>query len=102
MTERRLEEFRGLAREHHARIEPDAQFAVRVLARLPREAAWSIDWAARRVLPVSMAVALGLLIVVVATGRIAGTTMTSASMTTSSHGNGDVLEWLLAGPEEHR
>jgi len=102
VTDPKLDEVRRHLRERHARIEPDARFADRVLARLPREAEWSIDWAARRVLPVSMAVALGLLIVVVATGRIAGTTIPSASATASSQGSDDVLDWLLAGQEERR
>ena len=98
----RLEEVRRRLRDRHAGIEPDAQFAARVVARLPRNAAWSIDWAALRVLPVSIAVAIVLMIAVVTTERTSDRTTASAAVSATSQSGTDPLEWLLEGGEERR
>lgn len=55
--ERRIELARDALRDHHARLEPDAGFAARVLARLPA-APDPLRWAALRLLPAALAVAL--------------------------------------------
>jgi hypothetical protein len=102
MTE---DDVRRLLREHHAGVEPDALFAARVLARLPRNEGWSIGWAAGRVLPVTIALAMVLMIATAATGRLAGRTVAASSSSTTSAtsaGGGDALDWLLEGREERR
>jgi hypothetical protein len=102
-TENRLADVRRLLRERHAQVEPDAHFAERVMASLPRDAGWSIAWAARWVLPVSAACTMALTIAVVATGRSAtGRTAASPSVSATSQSGGDLLEWLLEGREERR
>jgi hypothetical protein len=104
--ERRLNAVRRELASRHAGIEPDAAFAARVVARLPRSDGWSIDWAARRVLPISIALALVLVIAVVATGRPTGSETNSTSLTAAtssparSQSSSDPLEWLLEGREE--
>ena len=98
----RVGEVRRLLRQRHAAIEPDARFADRVIARLPSTAAWSIDWAARRILPVSMMLAVALMIAVVATGRSAGRATASASISAIGQTEGDLLEWLLERSEGRR
>ena len=49
---------RRLFREHHAGVVPDAGFAERVAARLPRPADTPLAWAAARLLPVPLALLL--------------------------------------------
>ena len=97
-----LEDVRRQLRDRHAGIEPDAHFAARVMARLPRNAAWSIGWAAVRVLPVSIAIAMALTITVVATGRATDRTTASVAVSATSQSGSDPLEWLLEGREERR
>lgn len=92
--EERLNEVRRLIIERQAGIEPNARFADRVIARLPRNEAWSFDWAVRRVLPASIALAVALMIAVVATGRTASREIVASY--------GDPLEWLLDGRQELR
>lgn len=99
-TERRLEEVRGLLRQRHARVAPDPAFADRVAARLlPRDSTWSIVWAARQVLPVSLALAVALLIAVVIVRPSASQTTTQAAARTASsaatQAELDPLSWLL-------
>jgi hypothetical protein len=107
--ERRLDDVRRQLSNRHAGIEPDAQFAARILARLPGQQGFSIDWAARRVLPVSVALALVLVVAVVATGRASGganpsaptaPSRSTATSSTSSAGGTDPLEWLLEGRKD--
>ena len=45
-------------REHHGNVEPDAAFAARVAARLPQGSAEVLGWAASRLLPATLALAL--------------------------------------------
>jgi hypothetical protein len=100
--EDRLLDVRRALRDRRAGIEPDAHFANRVIARLPRNEGWSFDWAARRVLPVSLAVALALTIAVLVTAGSANRTIVSASVSSSSQTGSDPLEWLLEGRQEVR
>jgi hypothetical protein len=100
--EARLVEVRRLLAERHARIQPDAGFAGRVVARLPRNEAWSFEWAVRRVLPASLAFAMVLLIAVLATGGFARQAAASATASASSHTSSDPLDWLLESRQEVR
>ena len=97
----RLENVRSSLRQHHARVEPDEHFASRVIARLPREAEGSFEWAVRRILPVSVALAVALTIAVLAIGGSASRT-TPASVAASSQSGNDPLEWLLEDRQEVR
>jgi hypothetical protein len=54
----RMRVARELLREHHGNVEPDAHFATRVAARLTREPASRLGWAAVRVLPATLALLL--------------------------------------------
>lgn len=98
----RENEVRRRLRERHAGIEPDASFAARVIANLPRNEAWAFDWAVRRVLPMSLALALVLMIAVAITGRSATPTTVSASVSSTSQGTNDPLDWLLEGRGDRR
>jgi hypothetical protein len=99
-VERRLEEVRRLLRERHAGIEPDAHFAQRVVARLPRDPEWSLAWAARRVLPVSLVFAMALMIAAVATARSSSRTAATPAAAASAQTEVDPLLWLLESGEE--
>ena len=104
--ERRLDDVRRALGARHAGIEPDAHFADRVMARLPRGEGWTIDWAARRILPVSLAFAAVLMVAALATtrstNRTIASTSTSNSASATSQTGSDSLEWLLEGGEERR
>jgi hypothetical protein len=54
----RLEQARTYFRDHHAGVEPDAGFAARVVARLERPPADLLGWAAWRLLPATLALAV--------------------------------------------
>ena len=99
--ERRLDDVRRALGARHAGIEPDAHFADRVIARLPKDEGWTIAWAARRILPVSIAFAAVLMVAALATtrstDRTVASTSTSASATTQT--GSDSLDWLLEGGE---
>ncbi len=58
--ERRWERVRRALRLRHGGFEPDAGFAGRVVSRLPREPPDALGWAARRLLPVGLLLALAL------------------------------------------
>ena len=102
--ESRLDDVRRAVRERHAGIEPDAQFADRVMARLPRSEGWTIAWAARRILPVSFAFAAVLMVAALATARSTERTIAPASTSASatSQMGTDSLDWLLEGDEGRR
>ena len=104
--ERRLDDVRRSLRGRHAGIEPDAHFADRVIARLPKNEGWTIAWAARRILPVSVALATVLMIAALATTRSSDRTIASTTRSTSasaaSPAGSDSLEWLLEGAEGRR
>src|SRR5260221_12641760 len=95
--EARLVEVRRLLAERHARIQPDAGFAGRVVARLPRNEAWSVEWAARRVLPASLACPMVLLIAVLPTGGSARPTPAPAPPCRSSPPPRPPPTWPLRG-----
>jgi hypothetical protein len=101
--ERRLDDVRRSLRARHAGIEPDAHFADRVIARLPKDEGWTIAWAARRILPVSLAFAAVLMVAALATTRSSDRTIASTTRSTStsaaSQTGSDSLEWLLEGVE---
>ncbi len=54
----RMDEVRRLLREHHAGVEPDPGFAQRVVARIEREPRDLLGWAALRLLPATLVLAL--------------------------------------------
>jgi len=54
----RLEQARIYFRRHHAGVDPDAGFAGRVVARLERPATDLLGWAAWKLLPATLALAL--------------------------------------------
>jgi hypothetical protein len=85
----RLRVARGLFREHHAGIEPDGQFAGRVVARLDGEPVSPLGWAAVRVLPATLA-----LLVVLAWLSWSVVPNSTASQTVVSPTE-DLLTWVL-------
>ncbi len=97
--ERRHNDVRQSLRARHAGIEPDAHFADRVIARLPKNEGWTIAWAARRILPVSLAFAAVLMVAALATTRSVDRTVASTSATATSPTGSDSLDWLLQGGE---
>ena len=54
----RLRIARQVLEEHHVNVEPDAAFAARVAARLPQGPAEILGWAAARLIPATLALAL--------------------------------------------
>jgi len=54
----RIDAARRLLTEHHGNVEPDPAFAGRVIARLPNATADVLGWAAMKLLPVTIALAL--------------------------------------------
>jgi hypothetical protein len=77
-------------------------FAQRVIGRLPHNQGWSFDWAARRVLPVSFAVALALTIAVLMTAGSTSRAKVANSASSTSQTGSDPLDWLLEGRQEVR
>jgi len=61
MSHDRYEQARRYFREHHSGIEPDEQFAQRVVARLPKHSDAAFGWAVARVLPATLALLLVLI-----------------------------------------
>jgi hypothetical protein len=59
-VDERWERLLRALRERRAGIEPDPAFASRVLARLPRRSPDALGWAAGRLVPVGLALALAL------------------------------------------
>ena len=106
--DRREREFREALRGRRAEILPDASFSARVLQRLPAAPAWTLDWAARRVLPASLGLAVVLGVAAMAVHGSGPQTVATSSPTApqaptstragASHGaEGDPLEWILQG-----
>jgi hypothetical protein len=100
----RVEEVRQALRRHHAEVQPDAGFAARVMARLPRHETFVFDWAVRRVLPVSVGVAFVLMIAVIVTGaRPPNSSVTAPpGASSTSENQSDPLDWLLDSQQERR
>ena len=93
--EERLLQARLLLQRHHANVEPDAGFADRVAARLKRDPAEMLGWAALRLLPASLllALVLGWVSFRVAARQEAGGTQGADE---------DVLAWVLDNGERAR
>ena len=100
--DRRVEEVRRLMRERRAVIGPDPFFVDRVAARLTRNEGWILVWAARRVLPVTVALAAALTVAVLATGGSASPQTGAASISSTSQHGSDPLDWLLENRQEVR
>jgi hypothetical protein len=97
----RVREVARLLREHRALVDPDPSFVRRVVSRLPRREVWMLAWAARRVVPVAMAVAAVLAIAVFVTGGSRSKGVAAASIASSQNGS-DPLDWLLEDRRESR
>lgn len=91
----RIEESRRWFRDHHARVEPDAAFAARVTLRLGAERRVDLGWAAARLLPASIAIAL-----VLAWATTRGVAVRQELTRSSSET--DVLAWVLSDTEGRR
>jgi hypothetical protein len=98
---RRLDDVRRALRARHAGIEPDAHFADRVVAGLPQGEGWTIVWAARRILPASLAIVAVLMVAALASTRSTDRSIASASAPTptsaTAQAGTDPLDWLLEG-----
>lgn len=92
--DRRVEHVQRLMREHRATFDPGPYFVDRVIARLPRTTELTLDWAARRVLPVTLALAAVLSVAVLVTNGSTSRPSNTALPSTSQRGN-DPLDWLL-------
>jgi hypothetical protein len=99
--DRRLEVVRELLRERRVVVEPGPHFAERVVARLREPESWMFAWAARRVLPATLALAAALMVAIIATNRVPGRAV-PASTVSESQGSSDPLDWLLEGRGELR
>jgi hypothetical protein len=82
------EEARLYFRRHHAGIEPDAGFARRVAARLDRPGADLLGWAARKLLPATLALVLVL-------AWFALQVAPRSGATTSTSPADDPVAWIL-------
>lgn len=93
---RNAEAVRDGLRDHHAGVEPDAGFALRVRARLGGQPTELLGWAALRLLPATLAVVL-----VLAWFASRGTAVGGAVVAGAGpDGDDDVLAWVLAEPGE--
>ena len=100
--DRRVEEVGRLMRERRTLVDPDPQFVDRVVARLPRPDARMLAWAARRVLPVTLALAAVLTIAILATRGSASQPADAAAISSRSPSGSDPLDWLLETRQEVR
>jgi hypothetical protein len=91
----RLERARQYFREHHAGVEPDAGFAGRVAARLDGQVTEILGWAAWKLLPATLAIALVLAFFVL---RVTPGT----DLTTSVSPTEDPVAWILNDTEVTR
>lgn len=89
---RRMTAVRDLFEAHHAEVLPDAGFAARVVARLPAPAG-GMAWAAVRLLPATLALAL------VLTGWCLLTAPSPSSLVEEAPSD-DLLTWVMASAEE--
>lgn len=93
--DRRVEEIRRLMRARCTVVDPGPHFADRVVARLPRNGGWMLAWAARRVLPVTLALAAVMTIAAIVTDGSASRQAESAEISSTSQRVADPLDWLL-------
>ena len=87
----RLELAEGILRDHHAGSEPDAGFAVRVVAALPTSSSDLLGWAAIRLLPATLALAL-----VLTVWALAATPSPTALLEQSAEE--DLWSWIMGSP----
>jgi hypothetical protein len=87
----RLRMATKLFREEHAGVEPDAGFAARVVASLPSSSPEVLGWAALRLLPATLALAL------VLTAWALAVTPSPTSLLDQSLDD-DLLSWILSTP----
>ena len=80
-----------LFHDHHAGIEPDAGFAGRVVAALPTSSSELLGWAAMRLLPATLALAL-----VLTVWALAATPSPTSLVQESVEG--DLWSWILSSP----
>lgn len=99
-TDRRFDELKRQLRHRHAGVEPDASFADRVVARLERDRVWPIAWAALRLLPLSAALVLALLIVALSSGFLKSSQ--TPTLTAEAQSDVDPLSWVMGNGEETR
>jgi hypothetical protein len=97
----RVREVGRLLRERRFLVDPDPSFVDRVIAKLPRTEDWMLAWAARRVVPVTLAMAAVLAIAVFVTGGSRNKGVAAASIASSKNGS-DPLDWLLEDRREAR
>ena len=93
----RLSTARQLMREHHGNAEPDAGFSGRVMARLPKGPTEVLGWAAVRLLPATVALAL-----VLAWFNFQVTPQPTTTETATVAPTEDLLAWVIdpTGGEE--
>ena len=84
----RLATAQRFFRDHHGNVEPDAAFADRVAARLPHGQAEALGWAAMRLLPATLVLALVL-------AWLALTTAPRAIVYEDPAPTEDLLGWVL-------
>ena len=90
----RVESARRLLRKRRVLVDPDPAFADRVMARIQETERWMLLWAARQVLPVTLALAAVLTVAILATHR--------SSTTLETQRASDPLDWLMEAREELR
>ncbi|MCP3982500.1 MAG: hypothetical protein GY716_24630 [bacterium] len=78
-------------REHHARVEPDASFAGRVVTRLPDASTDALGWAAMRLLPATLALLVALAFL--ALQSVPSSTTTTVA--TTEDAADELLTWIL-------
>jgi hypothetical protein len=92
----RLAATRDALRAHHGNVEPDAAFAARVAARLPRSSAELLGRMAARLIPATLALVL-VLAWFAYRGAPVETTTAEATVPTE-----DLVGWVLDVAEEER
>ena len=92
----RLQSARRFMREHHGGVEPDGAFAARVAARLERDPAEMLGWAASRLLPATLALVLVLAWFAFRAGPATETAYEELAPTD------DLLSWVLDRSEEEK
>jgi hypothetical protein len=95
VTNDRLRQARLYFERHHANVEPDAGFAGRVASRLSRGRAEMLGWAALRLLPVSLLIAIVL-------GWTSLRTEAWKEASVRQVADEDVIAWILDGGEGAR
>jgi len=91
----RIREARRYFEQHHANAVPDAGFAARVAARLTRDPAETLGWAAMRLLPASVLLAAVL-------GYVSLRMIGAGESAPVPGSDDDVIAWVLAGQEAGR